>query len=173
METSFNLVIWSLLLIIGVFDSRECKIPNSSILVLLIISVFASTTYVGGDGLLLSRFSAFAVMFLATLILYVLKGIAAGDVKLAAVIGYILGWNSLDEYCWFFAFCCLFVGVMFRQLKNINNVDYIYVELCSTEGIKQSDSHKNVMDRKNTTHMPLAPVMIIALAMTNYFSHFA
>jgi len=167
-DTSFNLIIWLLLLIIGIFDSRECKIPNFLILILLIVSIFASTSYVGGDGLLLSRFAAFTVMFLSTLILYLLKGIAAGDVKLAAVIGYILGWNSLNEYCWFFAFCCLFIGVMFRQLKKIKTFDHQYIAFYSTQVVNPT-----VISRNDTTHMPLAPVMIIALAMTNYFSHFA
>lgn len=160
---------WPLLFIIGVFDAREQRIPNLWLLILLCVAIVAS---LASSVAISQRLIGFSVLFILMLLLYIVGGVAAGDVKLAAVIGYILGWGELTHYSWAFAFSCLFIGVMYQLLKRLTaGAQYGYL---GYQAVMASVSFRSMTPmQSNATYMPLAPVMIIALAIDRYFSHFS
>jgi len=158
-------LIWPLLFIIGVFDAREQRIPNFWVLMLLSAAVIASLYSPVNVS---ERLYGFGLLFILMLLLYIAGGVAAGDVKLAAVIGYILGWNELSSYSWAFAFSCVFIGIMYQLLKRLT------AGVLGYQAVLVSLSFRNMTPMKvNATYMPLAPVMIVALAINSYFSHFS
>lgn len=160
---------WPFLFIIGVFDAREQRIPNVWVLMLLSVAVLAS---LGSPVDISERLYGFALLFVLMLILYLVGGVAAGDVKLAAVIGYILGWEELASYSWTFAFSCLFIGVMYQLLKRLTTG--VQCGYLGYQSILVSVSFRSMKPiQTNATYMPLAPVMIVALALNSYFSHFS
>lgn len=160
-----TVLIWLLLFIIGVFDAREQRIPNIWVLMLLGVAIVTS---LGSPVDISERLYGFSILFVLMLILYLVGGVAAGDVKLAAVIGYILGWDELASYSWAFAFSCVFIGIMYQLLKRLT------AGVLGYQAVLVSASFRNMTPMKvNATYMPLAPVMIVALAINSYFSHFS
>ena len=78
-----ELLIWSLLVAIGVSDAQKQRIPNKSVLMLL-VAVTANVIYnpaTSGLDHLYGGLVAFAVCF----VLYLFKVMAGGDVKLLAI----------------------------------------------------------------------------------------
>lgn len=160
---------WPFLFIIGVFDAREQRIPNVWLLILLSVAVLAS---LGSPIDISERIYSFALLFILMLLLYTAGGLAAGDVKLAAVIGYILGWDELVSYSWAFAFSCVFIGIMYQLIKRLTAG--VQGGSLGYQAILVSVSFRNMTPMEvNATYMPLAPVMIVALAINSYFSHFS
>ncbi len=159
---------WVVLFVIGVFDAREHRIPNFWVLILLCVAFIASLE---SSVDISERVYGFGLLFVLMLLLYLVGGVAAGDVKLGAVIGYILGWEALVGYSWAFAFISFFLGIMYQLIKRLdvgNQCGHV-----GYQAILASVSFRNITPMKvNATYMPLAPVMIIALAMQSYFSHF-
>lgn len=167
--TISTLIIWLILIVIGVFDAREQRIPNSWVMLLLVSAVVDSTF---AEVTISSRLFGFFILFSLMLLLYMVGGIAAGDVKLAAVLGYILSFDELASYSWMFAFSCIFIGMMYKLLKRLSAVKSGEYDECQAIVVSISFREKSPI-RIGSTYMPLAPVMIIALAIHSYFSHFS
>lgn len=106
MHTTFlpELALGCLLLFACLFDLRQRRIPNR----LLAIGLLAALVLQLGSGppsaLLTSYLAGFALGLLMFLPLYLLGGMAAGDVKLMATVGAFVGpalvfQSSLATYC--------------------------------------------------------------------------
>lgn len=176
------IVFWILLIVIGVFDAREYRIPNSLLLILLVISsvllVVQPLNSSSGEDVA-THLYGFIIAFVVGLIFYSLKFVAAGDVKLVAVIGFILGHSAVLIWAKYFAFSCCFIGIMYWLLNRLqiqsiysksskeqgksNIVNYLWIE----GGLIKNDFRQ----KRNITYMPFAPALIIALAMYQYFQH--
>lgn len=74
------------------FDSTQRKIPNKITIPAILIGVIWSTVSSGLDGFLFSVWG-FLLGFAVFLVPYILGGIGAGDVKLMAAIGALMGWE--------------------------------------------------------------------------------
>ncbi len=160
------MITWPVLFVIGVFDAREQRIPNFWVLILAVMAVLAS---VFTPTAISDRLIGFSVFFILMLLLYVVGGVAAGDVKLGAVLGYMMGWGELGSYSWAFAFNCFFIGLMYQMLKRTTSNQYL-----GYKSMMVSITFRSMAPmQQNSTYMPLAPVMIISLAMSSYFSHFS
>jgi len=87
-----GLIVWAAA--IAVMDWRQRKVPNALLLALL-LPALACLIY-SGRGLLLVHWLpsliGLLVGFAVTLPGYVVSKLGAGDVKLAAVIGLVVGW---------------------------------------------------------------------------------
>ncbi len=175
--------LWLILIVIGVFDAREYRIPNYLIVILMVFSSILLTleqfsSSIGAPGIA-THLYGFIIAFVVSLIFYTLKIMAAGDVKLIAAIGFILGHNTILIWTQYFAFTCFFVGIMYWLLNRLqtssnckdkrekyvgfNAIHYLFVE----GKLIQSDFKQ----RRNLTYMPFAPVLIISLAMHQYFQY--
>lgn len=84
-----EIAIWSLLIAIGVSDAQDNKISNKAV-VLLLVMVTANVMYASASNGLEHLYSGI-VTFAVCFILYLLKVMAGGDVKLLAVLGVWLG----------------------------------------------------------------------------------
>ena len=74
------------------FDSTQRKIPNKITMPAILIGIIWSTVNSGLDGFLFSVLG-FLIGFAVFLIPYTFGGIGAGDVKLMAAIGALMGWR--------------------------------------------------------------------------------
>ena len=89
-ETIFT-VLLVLLLVISVYhDYKTQKIPNKITIPTIAAGVILSTVYFGFAGLWTSLLG-FIVGFLIFLLPFILGGMGAGDVKLMAAIGAVMG----------------------------------------------------------------------------------
>jgi prepilin peptidase CpaA len=127
-----------LLLIVGIaaiYDLRYRRIPNWVVLAGLVLGLGANTFLFGWAGLQRSLLG----LGLALLIyfpLYLLRGMGAGDVKLMAAVGSIVGWAD-----WFgiFFFTAIVGGIVAiallagrSQLRHgFSNAGYLVVQLLS------------------------------------------
>ncbi|MFA0192649.1 prepilin peptidase, partial [Vibrio lentus] len=98
---SESLVFWALLIIVSVYDVEKHRIPNK-ILILFLFLYFLSVLNSGFslDALVASLIGAL-VLFCSGLILYFLRAMSAGDVKLLGVIGLYIGWGSLLDVSYY------------------------------------------------------------------------
>lgn len=157
-----ELVIWSLLIAIGVSDAQKHRIPNIAVL-LLLVAVTANVLYSPSVSLLDHAYGglvAFAVCF----VLYLIKAMAGGDVKLLAVIGAWLGLSNLWEAS---------IGIILAG--GIVGIFYLMLHIASTS-VALTHQVKGYCIEKVTPGfrsnkplvIPFAPVIVIGLA---YFSY--
>lgn len=86
----FQILLVSLVLIASVYDIRFRRIPNWLVLSGLALGVGLNTILGGWLGAR-SSLLGFAIAFLVYFPLYLLRGMGAGDVKLMAAVGSIVG----------------------------------------------------------------------------------
>ncbi len=176
-----TLFAWLMLFVIGVFDAREYRIPNYLVLILLGFSVIflILEQSSGSEVSLFPHLLGFLACFTLGLIFYLMKIMAAGDVKLLAAIGFILGVSKLLVWAKYFAFICFFIGTMYwvlnrlqmsssQQVRSDEKTGLNIVQYLSIEGKLVKSDFKA---RRNLTYMPFAPVLIISLAMHQYFQY--
>lgn len=117
MEMAALLIIF--LMVALVSDIRRHRIPNVLVLVGLLAGLFLRLNHSGVDGLI-DGASGMLLGFLLLLPFYVLGGMAAGDVKLMAMVGVYLGLNEtiLAVACtlMFGTLCGFMVVAYHRQL---------------------------------------------------------
>jgi len=87
-----HIILLTLLIFSVYFDSTQRKIPNKITLPAILVGVTWSTMNSGLDGFLFSVLG-FLLGSAVFLIPYILGGIGAGDVKLMAAIGSLMGWR--------------------------------------------------------------------------------
>ncbi len=113
-----QLTLWILLIIIGVFDAREYRIPNYLVLILLGFSTvhLVLEQSSGSEVSLFPHFWGFLASFAFGFVFYLIKVMAAGDVKLIAAIGFILGLSNLLVWAKYFTFICFKISKLFSYL---------------------------------------------------------
>lgn len=103
------LLVWTLL--IAVCDWRHRRIPNALLLVVLLpagaLCVWRGSGPLGVPAL--AGAIGFAAAFALTLPGYLLRGLGAGDVKLAATLGLLLGVPAIG---WALLLAALLLGLM-------------------------------------------------------------
>jgi len=87
-----HIILLGLLILSVYFDSTQRKIPNRITMPAILIGVIWSTVNSGLDGFLFSVLG-FLLGFAVFLVPYIFGGIGAGDVKLMAAIGALMGWR--------------------------------------------------------------------------------
>ena len=90
------LLLWSVAL--AVVDGRQRRVPNAMLLLLLLPAIAALV--IRGEGLLQMTWPASllgcAIALAVTLPGYWVSKLGAGDVKLAAVLGFVQGWPMVS-----------------------------------------------------------------------------
>jgi prepilin peptidase CpaA len=90
-QTTLDLVLIFVLLLASAFDVRQRRIPNRLLAASLLIALALHLASGTPSALLTTYLAGFGVGLLMFLPLYLLGGMAAGDVKLMATVGAFLG----------------------------------------------------------------------------------
>ncbi|MGR5175077.1 A24 family peptidase [Vibrio parahaemolyticus] len=91
--------IWTLLVILAVYDLRENRIPNK-ILLLLLLVVFLSLNakYGGTTSIPTAHFWGLVVGFAIGFLLYLIGAMSAGDVKLITILCCLVSLENVGEF---------------------------------------------------------------------------
>ncbi len=133
MPVVVRLLLGTLVLVAGIYDIRWRRIPNWLVLPALLVG-FALNTFLYGVAGLEDSALGFGIAVATYLPLYLLRGMGAGDVKLAAAIGALVGWGS---WVVIFILSGLLGGVLAmvvilaksRVRKTFSNLGYIVWEM--------------------------------------------
>ena len=153
--------IWVILLLISFYDLSENRIPNKLLVLLLICGFFYGFQEVG----LKEQALGLLLYFSSGLILYFIKVMSAGDVKLLGVIGMIFGASSIVDVGYYILMASGLIGTMYLFLFKVNTIEF---QGCS---LSVNPLNKQIHARyKEKITMPFAPSVVIGLAMYSYFT---
>lgn len=131
----FQIVLMCTVAVAAFYDIRVRRIPNWLVLAGLVAGVGLNTFLFEWAGLLFSL-AGLGLAFLVYFPLYLLRGMGAGDVKLMAAIGSMVGWRDwlgifiITAILGGIAAIALLVGR--KQLaRGFSNVGYLIIELLS------------------------------------------
>jgi prepilin peptidase CpaA len=155
-----------LLLIVGIaaiYDLRYRRIPNWLVLTGLVLGLGANTLLFAWAGLQRSLLGL-GLAFLVYFPLYLLRGMGAGDVKLMAAVGSIVGWA---DWIGIFVLTAIVGGVLAVALlaarsqlrRGFSNVGYLVVQLLS---FRLPYARKEELDVKSEKSVKLAHGVTIA-----------
>lgn len=176
---------WSVLLLIGVSDAREHRIPNKLLLALLLVCLVETIVHTPNMAwfeVFSDKATGFVLCFTVTLLLYLMRVMAAGDVKLIAVLGFVLGLEPLPEYVFYVCLSIVFIGPMYWALNKLpshlssftklkSRSDFSLLSLSSAAYLGGEGMRHAVGTKQGLTYIPFAPILIIGLAMHQYFSY--
>ncbi len=132
----------------------------------------------------LDKTAAFALAFAFALALHLLRVMAPGDVKLIAVLGFFLGTAELVPYLYYVCLMTAFVGSMYwlmnqlqlalnsgmhidgtQQSRRINLTGMVVSMQLNQQALK-----KKIITGNDLTYMPFAPILVMGLALHQYFT---
>ncbi|WP_282177778.1 prepilin peptidase [Vibrio nereis] len=183
--TMVVLLSWSVLFLIGVSDAREHRIPNQLLLALLLITtlgVILNPAQTSWFEVFSDKTTGFVLCFTVGLLLYLMRVMAAGDVKLIAVLGFILGLDPLPNYVFYACLSTAFIGSMYWMLNKLpsslsslanqkSRGGFSLLALSAAVYLGGEGVRYAVVTKQGLTYMPFAPILIIGLAMHQYFSY--
>lgn len=169
-----NTMVWSLLFLVAVFDAREHRIPNYLLIIILSLSFLDKLLFSPDFSLLFYSFITGITCFIVALILYFLRVMAPGDVKLLGVIGFWVGSEHILGVVYWIGVSSVLVGLLYGclrlaeypgQFKSLIN-KYSMLAQFGAAGTKVLHTPKEMSQRYR---MPFAPVVVIGLALHFYF----
>lgn len=178
-----SVVIWAILVIISVSDAKAHRIPNKLLMLLLMSLCLSLLMQIPQEALwsvLLDKSAAFAMAFAFALGLHMFRIMAPGDVKLIAVLGFLLGTGELINYLYYVCLITAFVGTMYW----LSNRMYVVLNAESNEQASRMSLTRmavtlqlgkealktKVTTGKDLTYMPFAPILVMGLALHQYFT---
>ncbi len=150
---------------VSIKDITENKIPNK----LLLMILFINTLLLISNGIfLVEHIIGFGAMLACSLLLYVLKIMSPGDVKLLSVIGYVVGWGSLLEASFWILMAAGILGV-FTALMNISRLGVTNPLLVCMDPslLLKSNLDTSHSIYGNKLVMPFAPAVTLGLAFSS------
>ncbi|MGA2435386.1 MAG: A24 family peptidase [Bryobacteraceae bacterium] len=129
-----QVIVGLLVLVAGIYDILWRRIPNWLVMPGFLIGIVLNTFIHFDDGHRWDAAFGFALAMATYLPLYLLRGMGAGDVKLAAAIGALVGWQA---WIVIFILSGLLGGVLAiilmivkgRARKTFSNLGYIVWEM--------------------------------------------
>ncbi len=132
----------------------------------------------------LDKTAAFGLAFAFGLALHLLRVVAPGDVKLIAVLGFYLGTAGLVSYLYHVCLITTFVGPMYWLLNRLNLAKYTEINVDTEEQdrhislagivvnmqLSQQALKKKIKTGNALTYMPFAPILVMGLALHQYYS---
>ncbi|CAE6915107.1 prepilin peptidase [Vibrio sp. B1FLJ16] len=180
---STSIFLWIVLVVVAVSDAKAHRIPNKLLVLLLMSLCLSLLLHIPQEALwpvLLDKSAAFGIAFVFALALHLARVMAPGDVKLISVLGFLLGTGELVHYLYYVCLITAFVGAMYWMLNRLHmeqqseiNEQASAISLTgmavnlqlSKEALKTK-----VTSGKDLTYMPFAPILVMGLALHQYYS---
>ncbi|WP_345776519.1 A24 family peptidase [Vibrio sp. 99-70-13A1] len=112
-------------------------------------------------------------MFLIGLLLFFIKAMAPGDVKLLGVVGYYIGFWNIPNFMFYTLISGAIVGSLYslQVLADNPNQFKLLVNRYSTTFLygKVSEDILSNAEHSKKLRMPFGPVVVIGLALYSYF----
>ncbi|WP_040891059.1 prepilin peptidase [Vibrio ezurae] len=165
------MIFWSLLFLISINDLKDHKIPN----VFLLVLVFYQSLNIYVLQLSLFDFILGGItIFLISLILFFLKVMSPGDVKLLGTVGFCVGIENLwGCTVWIFIASGL-IGILFTvynfSFLGIKNPLLLINEPKLYTRINTNAQNSNPWRYGDKLTMPFAPSVMVGLALFYYFN---
>ncbi|MEZ9130294.1 prepilin peptidase [Vibrio breoganii] len=168
---NFSIGIWAILTIIVIYDSRENRIPNKSVLLLsiyaLCLASVESNTLLEVGRYVLGGF----LLFASGLVFYSLRVMAAGDVKLLGAVGMVLGYGNLSTPMFWVLMSGAGLGILYwclaRLYRPYSVTDLAISSLGPDSKTLGSLAPPGFSEFANTK-MPFAPAIAVGLAIYSY-----
>ncbi|MDC5847721.1 A24 family peptidase [Vibrio europaeus] len=174
MDIWISYLIWIGFIIVAVSDAREHRIPNLYLLMILclcLVEVLFSPEPL--DNLLWSTLAGL-IFFGTSLLLHLMRVMAPGDVKLLGVVGFWLGWGHLLEATAWIALSSVLVGLLYAIMNRVHSGSSVKQLLTKysilvTYGPPSQAVQALSKGIERKLRMPFAPVVVLGLAMYQYF----
>ncbi|MEZ8492593.1 prepilin peptidase [Vibrio splendidus] len=170
-------VFWALLIAVSVYDVEKHRIPNKILILFLFVYFLSMFNRSYTFDVFLMSFVGFVVFFCFGLLLYFLRAMSAGDVKLLGIVGMYLGWGQLLDASYFILLSSGVIGTFYLlyNFANSNNLSikgYFENKLIVLGGVAPVlDESASLHARySNKVTMPFAPSVVMGLAMYSYFT---
>ncbi len=164
---------WLTIFIIAVTDAREHRIPNNYLLVLLAIVFLIKFSSPAEHHQLLAAVYGGVICFSVSLSGYLLRFMAAGDVKLLGVVGFAVGWGQLLNFTFALSISAIVVGGFYAaqqwaQQPNLARQLCEKYRLLIYGGAKVQQLLLSPEELHKKARMPFAPIVVIGLALQQY-----
>ncbi len=177
MDTVWAYLIWTGFVVTAVCDAREHRIPNLILVIILVLCVAEKSTSVNPLDNLLWASVAGLCFFSGSLLLHLIGVMAPGDVKLLGVVGFWLGWGDLRGALFWIAVSSVAIGLLYALVNRLGNGGsvkllvnkYTMLAAYGTKTLKTLEPRKLRERVEQKLRMPFAPVVVIGLAMHQYF----
>ncbi len=165
---------WLVLFCIAITDAREQRIPNKLLVLLFLIIV--AEIFSNGEIFhsVLQSFLGGAVYFSVCLMLFILRAMAPGDVKLMGVVGFWVGYGQALNAAYWIALSAVVVGCFYALLKLAESRErqslYSNIYLLTSPKTRFYSGGSDLAFQSKL-RMPFAPIVVIGLALHQYFNH--
>lgn len=174
MDAFLVYLIWIGFVVTAISDAREHRIPNFFLLVILGLCVVEKGLSANPLDSLLWASLAGLCFFGGSLLLHLVGVMAPGDVKLLGVVGFWLGWGNLRDATFWIAVSSVAIALLYALVNRVGNDGSIKLlltkySMLAAYGTKTL-TPKVLRERaEQKLRMPFAPVVVIGLAMHQYF----
>ncbi|HAT8485198.1 TPA: prepilin peptidase [Vibrio vulnificus] len=169
-----NSLIWFCLLVVAVYDARDNRIPNAWLLPLTLLACLHWAAK-GDFSQLFLAIGAGVIYFSSGLVLFFLRAMSPGDVKLLGVVGVVIGWDAMGAVAYWVTLSAGLVALFFMMLHYAQYPDslqklvgrYSFQAMSGQVPLLSVYPSEVVVQGKLT--MPFAPAVVIGLALFHYF----
>ncbi|AMG12969.1 TPA: prepilin peptidase [Vibrio vulnificus] len=169
-----NSLIWFCLLVVAVYDARDNRIPNAWLLPLTLLACLHWVAK-GDFSQLFLAIGAGLIYFSSGLVLFFLRAMSPGDVKLLGVVGVVIGWDAMGTVAYWVTLSAGLVALFFMMLHYAQYPDslqklvgrYSFQAMSGQVPLLSVYPSEVVVQGKLT--MPFAPAVVIGLALFHYF----
>ena len=164
-DTSFSAAILSILVIVlaaaVVTDLRSHRVPNILLEPALSLALVLHTMHGGVDGLIVAS-GGFALGLVMFLPLYLVGGMAAGDVKLLGVVGSLLGpWGAVIGGMATMMIGAIFgiIAIAWRRIRPVVEIHGIQMLGSPASGVHSNADLRTSQPKEQITYIAYAPAI--------------
>nr|WP_228749029.1 prepilin peptidase [Vibrio vulnificus] len=162
------------MLVVAVYDARDNRIPNAWLLPLTLLACLHWVAK-GDFSQLFLAIGAGVIYFSSGLVLFFLRAMSPGDVKLLGVVGVVIGWDAMGTVAYWITLSAGLVALFFMMLHYAQYPDslqklvgrYSFQAMSGQVPLLSVYPSEVVVQGKLT--MPFAPAVVIGLALFHYF----
>lgn len=177
-----NSFVLGILFVVGVFDTREHRIPNLCVLLIFIFALIMKLVD-GVSGIsILHDFAVGCVFFIFGFMLFLLRAMAPGDVKLLGAVGFFLGWENALAGALYIAAAMIIIGAfyyfyfhaqtchppVFTTIKDhLSHAELSWLSV----GVLFSQYYRVRVAKADSSanRMPFAPVVVLGVSLFQYY----